>query len=474
MGMDWSDEYWIRVYVTDSSSFIGLSWQAKGLFFLIARKVNAAGRMGLTKGDPVKSSNTISLRVQAAWHEIRPYLLELLRSGAVRIAMDWSELAIPNFVAAQTAQWNARLRQKQSRSRRQDCAKAEASGFQPGDPTVLEKELPKGEAPVVPTLPGPVTHSDKGGVVDPTDPTNSLPGEGNSLPVDVTHSDNGGVVIPNLPEGDVTHSDNGGVVDLTDPTNGSPVDVTHSDNGGVVASNYPPNVTGSDDLSHTDQIDLSREEKRDTAYLSRESGDEEGGEGEPDPEDPEEPEDPGDEYHGQLPLLGSEASEQTRKSRLETEVERVYARHVQNWRAYKNRGPEPKFTAQRKKHVLARIREFGPEVVLEAVDRMWANKWRRESGYVTLEHTVRSAEQLEMIMNQDPKGKPRSNGGNGRHQPVQQAAPKDTYKGSGVEIQDGKIVHKDGRVEEIEADPMGLGIDFAKLEAEADTKAKQR
>jgi hypothetical protein len=468
--MEWENEYWIRAYVRDSDAFALIPWQARGLFFLISRKVNAAGRLPLKKNDPVESVATLERNLKAKWSEFKPYLIALLEIGTITIAMDWSVLEIPNFQAAQTAAWASKVRKKASRMRQKDWEDAAATVIQPSHPTILEAQMPVPVAPSIPPMPGTlanhVTQSDKGGVE-----------EVGALANHVTQSDKGGVegvLLTDTPIHYVTQSDKGGVEEVGALAN----HVTQSDKGGVeevglemTQSVYSPPfvtqrdcdptfVTDRDDLSHTNKIDLNR----DPSDLSLVREGPEGGEEPPEPE-------PGrnsDAFKGQLDLLDVQCSA---KKRIDTEIERVWNRHLDLWREHINKGSPPVFSDTRRKKILHRIEEFGPETVIEAVEKLWANPWRRNKGYVTLEHAVRTTEQLEMVLNQNldaedgPASGTRTNGKkvNRQSYAIQQAGPRADYKGTGTQWhtgEDGKTHDQDGNVIEHEADPFDMGIDL--------------
>lgn len=115
--MDWSDERFIKVYTRDTTNWLSLSWQARGLFVLILRKLNRAGaidlgRMG-AKGVAVHVDGSV-----ASWPSIEPHLSELLADGCVVI--EGATLMVPNFVEAQAATQSVAARKRTERERERD------------------------------------------------------------------------------------------------------------------------------------------------------------------------------------------------------------------------------------------------------------------------------------------------------------------------------------------------------------------
>lgn len=106
--MDWSNELWIKVYLTDTVEWMLLSWQAQGLFLLILRKINRAGVLEL--GRAGKKGLAMKLGGVANWPAMEPFLDELLKDGCVRI--EGTQLLVPNFAEAQSTPMSARARKQ--------------------------------------------------------------------------------------------------------------------------------------------------------------------------------------------------------------------------------------------------------------------------------------------------------------------------------------------------------------------------
>lgn len=111
--MRWEDERYVRLYTRDTPEFLALSWQARGLFALILRKVDragvlAVGRLGL-KG--------VAVAVGGPWSEIEGPLNELLEDGCIFFDSESSIVGVKNFLAAQECPRSDRARQRASREK---------------------------------------------------------------------------------------------------------------------------------------------------------------------------------------------------------------------------------------------------------------------------------------------------------------------------------------------------------------------
>ena len=115
--MNWSEEFWIKLYRRMSPSFMAMHWQARGLFRLIITELDPSagtlelGRLGL---------KAVAVSVQAPWPEVEPYLTECLDDGCLVVRGDL--LACPNYLLAQEAvQTGAARMRKLRQARRSHC-----------------------------------------------------------------------------------------------------------------------------------------------------------------------------------------------------------------------------------------------------------------------------------------------------------------------------------------------------------------
>ena len=493
--MDWSNEYWIKAYVKDSPSFATCSWQAKGMFFLLARKFNAAGMLPLEKGDPSTSIEAICEAVGGPWEEIRGPLLELIRTKTVSLEENWAYIKSHNFVEAQRAKWGDNARKRAYRHRQKADQEAKEIEFKAKDPDTLEAELPKPEpisAPDMlldvpastPTVEASTTCATL--VVPESNPTLEHDPQGSVQGSDVGNQGSvqgSNVGVPKRDiclQGSVQGSDVGnqgsvqgsnvGVpkrdICLQGSVQGSDVstlptvpkrDICLQGSGSYIGS-LQPNVPKRDQMSHTDQKDRSRERVPSELLSSspNRSSEETGSE----------------DAQGstqQQSLFKGESYGTTKKEREDAIVTRVWERYMGQWVKFKRAGPKPTLTPKRRGKILQRSKEFGVENVLIAVDRLFEAEWRIQSGYTLIDYAIKNTEQTEKILSTDPNafGRRQSPHG-GQHKrtksyPIQQGGPNSSYKGQGVQLhsgEDGTIRDQNNNIVEISSDPLGLGIDF--------------
>ncbi len=111
--MNWEEEPFIKVYVRDTAEFLGLSWQARCLFFELLRKVDRAGI--------IKVGNVgvrgIALALRAPVEEIEGPFAELVEQGRLVWKPEQGQYLVPNFVAAQNARQSGAARKRRERER---------------------------------------------------------------------------------------------------------------------------------------------------------------------------------------------------------------------------------------------------------------------------------------------------------------------------------------------------------------------
>jgi len=112
--MNWSEEFWIKLYRRMSPSFMAMHWQSRGLFRLVITELDPAtgrlelGRLGL---------KAVSVAIHAPWEEVETFLQECLDDGC--LAVDGSDLVCPNYLEAQqSAQTGAARMRKLRQARR--------------------------------------------------------------------------------------------------------------------------------------------------------------------------------------------------------------------------------------------------------------------------------------------------------------------------------------------------------------------
>lgn len=112
--MRWEDERWVKLYTRDDPEWLILSWQARGLFYELLRKVDRAGILPLGR----IGAKGVAVLVRGSWAEVQGPLDELLADGCLAISGD--KLLIPGFTSAQEARGsrNGKLSRRRHWSRR--------------------------------------------------------------------------------------------------------------------------------------------------------------------------------------------------------------------------------------------------------------------------------------------------------------------------------------------------------------------
>lgn len=130
--MRWEDEPYIRFYKRNTPEWCLLSWQARGLFGLIMRELDRAGIIEVGK----LGLKAVAVAVRAPWAEIEGPLKELLEDGCIVLREDLKIVVSPNFMEAQEAASSDKARQKASRERARDLARAKSLGVEAESRTV--------------------------------------------------------------------------------------------------------------------------------------------------------------------------------------------------------------------------------------------------------------------------------------------------------------------------------------------------
>lgn len=111
--MNWSEEFWIKLYRRASPSFLSMTWQARGLFRLVITEVDPLGRLELGK----MGLKAVAVSVRAPWVEIQPYVQECIDDGCLALSEDGRTLSCPNFVEAQEAAQSGKARSASYRAK---------------------------------------------------------------------------------------------------------------------------------------------------------------------------------------------------------------------------------------------------------------------------------------------------------------------------------------------------------------------
>lgn len=109
--MNFEDERWIKLYTRDAPEFLAMTWQARGLFTLIMRKLDRAGFLACGR----LGKRGVAVAIGAPWVEVQEFLEELLDDGCVAFDPSTGMLSVPNFTLAQDSRSSGKARQKASR-----------------------------------------------------------------------------------------------------------------------------------------------------------------------------------------------------------------------------------------------------------------------------------------------------------------------------------------------------------------------
>ena len=116
--MDWSNEPFVKLYTRDTADDIALSWDARGVWYELLRKVDRAGVLSLGRRGLAGLPALLRGTVEA----VTLGLQDLLEDG--RVEMHGNCIVIPNFIEAQKSVQNDRARKELERARRRDMARA--------------------------------------------------------------------------------------------------------------------------------------------------------------------------------------------------------------------------------------------------------------------------------------------------------------------------------------------------------------
>ncbi len=119
LGMNYSDERYVRIYIRDTPDWMIWPWESRALFPLLARKVDRAGVLDLGKHGARALAALVAMPVEV----VAPGLDGLVEDGCVVISST-GVLVIRNFIEAQEAKASDKQRAAESRGRRRDLAAA--------------------------------------------------------------------------------------------------------------------------------------------------------------------------------------------------------------------------------------------------------------------------------------------------------------------------------------------------------------
>ena len=119
--MDWENERYIRVYVRDTADLLAIGWQGRAVWHELLRKVDRAGILDTT--EPAIVAETLRIPEEIASAGLKRIFG---RGMVIEGQLDGKPvLLIPNFQEAQEATSSVKERQRESRQRRRELARAE-------------------------------------------------------------------------------------------------------------------------------------------------------------------------------------------------------------------------------------------------------------------------------------------------------------------------------------------------------------
>jgi hypothetical protein len=113
--LNWSDEWWIKLYTRDTTSWLMLTWQARAVLLFLLRKVNRAGELDLGE----HGTRGLCAHLGMPWTDLERPIGELIADGCVSVT-DTGMLVIPNFATAQEAAMSNKARQAKWRNSHAD------------------------------------------------------------------------------------------------------------------------------------------------------------------------------------------------------------------------------------------------------------------------------------------------------------------------------------------------------------------
>lgn len=122
--MDFSDERYVRVYIRDTATWNLLEWEGQTVFVLLMRKFDRVGLLDISDGLTAAEAIQAVIKVPAPVVDVG--LAKLLKYQV--LVVDQKRIMSPKFLEAQEARQSDAARQRDSRARKRDLARAELMG----------------------------------------------------------------------------------------------------------------------------------------------------------------------------------------------------------------------------------------------------------------------------------------------------------------------------------------------------------
>ncbi len=126
--MDWANERYVRVYTRETVDDAALSWEARALWHELIKRLDRAGVMAIGR----HGTKGVAMLIRWPTAKVKEFLPELLDDGRIEFrALDpHSEMLVaPNFILAQECKQSDKQRQRDSRERHRDLARAADLGI---------------------------------------------------------------------------------------------------------------------------------------------------------------------------------------------------------------------------------------------------------------------------------------------------------------------------------------------------------
>jgi hypothetical protein len=116
--VDWANERYVRIYTRETADLLAVGWQGRLVWYELLRHVDRAGVID-TGGDLGIVAEMLRVPV-----EIWEVGIERIRRRQGMVEITDGAIVIPNFLEAQEAKQSDKARQRESRARRRDLARA--------------------------------------------------------------------------------------------------------------------------------------------------------------------------------------------------------------------------------------------------------------------------------------------------------------------------------------------------------------
>ena len=118
--MDWANEWWVRLYTRDTTTWKLLAWEARSVLMHMLRKVDRAGVLEVGDDGVLGLAAILDMPEDV----VATHLPALLKRGAVELV--GTAYILPKFLDAQETPSSDRQRQRVSRENRRDRARGDS------------------------------------------------------------------------------------------------------------------------------------------------------------------------------------------------------------------------------------------------------------------------------------------------------------------------------------------------------------